>query len=129
MGLSPKARERLRPTFSDQPRSEAAGEDPHSPTSSLGTAVGGFIHEDADPEDQAAEAVGQWAERVTYQQQWVTASMASLHAVLELTLQRPVQLSSEEQEDLGKFYSIPMHKLSGLLPDGVGDTFYLTFFR
>lgn len=129
--VSPKAR--LRPTFSDQTNPEASdhktSETEAHNNNRGGTAVGGFLQEEEDPEDQAAEAVGLWAERVTYQQQWITTSMAALHSVLELTLQKPVQLSSEEQEDLGKFYNIPMHKLSDLLPEGVSDTFYVNFFR
>ena len=93
------------------------------------TVVGGILPEEEDPEAQAAEAVGQWADRVAYQQQWIAASMASLHAALDLALQRPTQLSSEEQEDLGKFFNVTMGKLSDILPAGISDTFFVTFFR
>jgi hypothetical protein len=75
------------------------------------------------------KVLSSWAKRVTYQQQWVTTSMAALHAVLEIALHRPVQLTSEEQEDVGKFFDLPMSKLGDILPKGTRGTQYVTFLR
>lgn len=70
-----------------------------------------------------------WLERVKIQQQWIVTSMAALHLALEASTQRPVALTSEEQEDMVAFLDLSIGSVFDLLPKAAPDTVFVQLLK
>ena len=70
-----------------------------------------------------------WADKVKYQQQWITTSMSALHTALEISTHRPPILTADEQEDLILFLNVPMIRIVDVLPKSNPNGFFLSLMK
>jgi hypothetical protein len=82
-----------------------------------------------DPRFMTFTAHLAWANKVRQQQRWVVASMSALHTALEISTHRPPILTSDEQEDLALFLSVPMIRIVDILPKSGPNAFFISLMK